>query len=85
MQITFALCSPDTYEAERVGKDGTVYYPKTFLNFLQNRTIFGCQVLSADRDTAQHFPTRATAEKFRRRHGHRGWRIMKVGAYKINE
>ena len=82
---TFAIVAPDTLDTERVGKDGTVYYPKTWLNLLQRQTMFGCQVWSCDRDTARQFPTRATAEKFRRATGRSDYRVIRIAVESLRE
>jgi hypothetical protein len=83
--ITFALCMADTYTVERVSKDGTVYYPKTILNFLQTRSILGCPELSCARETARQFPTRAMAEKYKKKIGRSYFRVMKIAVDRLQE
>jgi hypothetical protein len=85
MNTTFALCMADTHDDEIVGKNGTIYSPKTILNFLQNHTVMGCPVLSSDRETARQFPTRATAEKYKRSIGRPYYRVIRIAVESLRE
>lgn len=83
--ITFALCSPDTYDTERVGKDGTIFYPKTFLNFCHGVEMGMFVAWSTDRDRAKQFPTRAAAKRYAASIGRSHCRVMKIAVERLRE
>jgi len=85
MHVTFALCSVDTLSEPKTLKDGRIIYPKSTLYFVQDRTILGCNVLASDRDSAKQFPTRVTAERYRRDRAGSNWRVIKIGVGTLKE